>query len=126
MWMKETTNWNHKDQLGLRKVNWNPQRLLTLSKPNALDDRQEKSAAFASDVQLICSSEKMKGTSWELESWPSGQASPGLSSAFKMSSNIPAASLRSATSCAKCLLWPKLTQRQGKEILGNIVPVQPN
>lgn len=51
--MKETTNRNHKDQLGLRKVNWNPQRLLTLAKPNALDDRQEKSAAFASDVQLI-------------------------------------------------------------------------
>ena len=60
MWTKESTNWNHKDELEIMRTNWNPQLSLTLSKLNVLDDLWEKLTAFTSEVhvQLTYNSEK--------------------------------------------------------------------
>lgn len=110
MWTKERTNQNHKDELKLRRTNWNPQLSLKVSNLNAPDHLQEKRTAFASEVQLTYNSEKC-WPSRELESWPSWQAFPLFSLTFRMSNNGPSASLLSAGSCAKCLLGPQLTQK---------------
>lgn len=115
MWTKERTNQNHKDELKLRRTNWNPQLSLKVSNLNAPNDLQEKPRAFASEVQMTYNSEQKCRPSRELESWPSRQAFPLFSLTFRMSNNGPSASLLSAGSCAKCLLGTQLTQKYREE-----------